>query len=154
MNASVAIHRMTGFDRLARRNTDEQIAGRHPHAVAVSTLIAHAVGWSYAPTRLPHANTVSANTHARLTVTDANPRESAVSDTKTRGGAGHDAAVADCRADCRADWMETVTGRVRAHSGTSRRTALDGSACAAMTNAFAVAGDVGVPVDADGAVDE
>ena len=103
MNASVAIHRMTGFDRLARRNTDEQIAGRHPHAVAVSTLIAHAVGWSYAPTRLPHANTVSANTHARLTVTDANPRESAVSDAKARGGAGHDAAVADCRADCRAD---------------------------------------------------
>ena len=50
--------------------------------------------------------------------------------------------------------MEMVTGRVRAHSGTSRRTALDGSACAAMTNAFAVAGDVGVPVDADDAVDE
>ncbi|WP_346966090.1 hypothetical protein [Bifidobacterium angulatum] len=150
MNGSVAIHRMTGFDRLARRNTDEQIAGRHPHAVAVSTLIAHAVGWSYAPTRLPHANTVSANTHARLTVTDANPRESAVSDAKARGGTGHDAAVADCRAD----WMETVTGRVRAHSGTSRRTALDGSACAAMTNAFAVADDVGVPVDADDAVDE
>lgn len=150
MNASVAIHRMTGFDRLARRNTDEQIAGRHPHAVAVSTLIAHAVGWSYAPTRLPHANTVSANTHARLTVTDANPCESAVSDAKARGGAGYDAAVADCRVD----WMETVTGRVRAHSGTSRRTALDGSACAAMTNAFAVADDVGVPVDADDAVDE
>lgn len=150
MNVSVAIHRMTGFDRLARRNTDEQIAGRHPHAVAVSTLIAHAVGWSYTPTRLPHANTVSANTHARLTVKDANPRESAVSDAKACGGAGYDAAVADCRAD----WMETVTGRVRAHSGTSRRTALDGSACAAMTNAFAVTGDVGVPVDADDAVDE
>lgn len=83
-------------------------------------------------------------------MTDANPRESAVSDAKARGGAGHDAAVADCRAD----WMETVTGRVRAHSGMSRRTALDGSACAAMTNAFAVAGDVGVPVDADDAVDE